>query len=63
MQLRDEAAHRPRPAQALDVLAWEAVATLAILVVLAPFALVAAAVWATRHVRRRREEERLLAAS
>lgn len=49
--------------KALDVLAWEAVATLAILVVLAPFALVAAAVWTTRHVRRRREEERLLAAS
>jgi len=48
--------------KALDVLAWEAVATLAIVVVLAPFALVAAAVWTTRHVRRRREEERLLAA-
>jgi hypothetical protein len=49
--------------KALAVLAWEAVVVLAIAVVLAPFALVAAAVWTTRRARRRREEERLLAAS
>jgi hypothetical protein len=49
--------------KALAVLAWEAVAVLAIALVLAPFALVAAAVWATRRARRRREEDRLLAAS
>lgn len=49
--------------KALAVLAWEAVVVLAIAVVLAPFALVAAALWATRRTRRRREEERLLATS
>ncbi len=49
--------------KALAVLAWEAVAVLAIALALAPFALVAAAVWATRRTRRRREEDRLLAAS
>lgn len=49
--------------KALAVLAWEAVAVLAILVAAAPLALVAAAVWLTRRTRRKREEERLLAAS
>jgi hypothetical protein len=46
--------------KALAVLAWEAVAVLAIAVALAPLALVAAAVWATRRARRRQEEDRLL---
>ncbi len=49
--------------RAVDVLAWEAVALLAALVVFAPLALVAAAVWTARRARRRREEERLLGAS
>jgi Domain of unknown function (DUF4349) len=49
--------------RALGVLAWEAVGALAIGVALAPLALVVAAVWATSRVRRRREEERLLASS
>jgi Domain of unknown function (DUF4349) len=48
---------------ALAVLAWEAVVVLAIGVALAPLALLLAAVWATRRVRRHREDERLLAAS
>jgi Domain of unknown function (DUF4349) len=46
--------------KALAVLAWEAVAVLAIAVALAPLGLVAAAVWATRRARRRQEEDRLL---
>jgi hypothetical protein len=49
--------------RALAVLAWEAVVALAILIALAPLVLVALAVWGARRVRRRREEERLLAAS
>jgi Domain of unknown function (DUF4349) len=47
--------------EALNVLAWEAVIVLAVLIVLAPFALVAFAAWLGRRVYRRREEERLLA--
>ena len=49
--------------RALEVLAWEAVVALALAVAAAPLALVGAAVWATRRARRRREDERLLAAS
>ena len=49
--------------RAVEVLAWEAVVALALAVAAAPLALVAAAVWATRRARRRREDERLLAAS
>lgn len=48
--------------EALDVLVWEAVIVLAVLIVLAPFALVAFAAWLGRRLYRRREEERLLAA-
>ena len=47
--------------EALNVLAWEAVIVLAVLIVLAPFALVAFAAWLGRRFYRRREEERLLA--
>jgi hypothetical protein len=49
--------------RALEVLAWEAIVALALAVAAAPLALVGAAVWATRRARRRREDERLLAAS
>ena len=49
--------------RALDVLAWEAVVALAIAVAAAPLVLVGAAVWATRRARRRRDDDRLLAAS
>ena len=49
--------------KALAVLAWEAVVVLAMAVAVAPLALLLAAVWATRRARRRREDERLLAAS
>ena len=49
--------------RALEVLAWEAVVALAFAVAAAPLVLVGAAVWATRRTRRRREDERLLAAS
>ncbi len=49
--------------EALNVLAWEAVIVLAVLIVLAPFALVAFAAWLGRRFYRRREEDRLLAAS
>jgi hypothetical protein len=45
------------------VLAWEAVVALAFAVAALPLALVAAAVWTARRTRRRREDERLLAAS
>ena len=48
--------------EALNVLAWEGVVALGILIVVAPFALVAGAVWFGRRLYRRREEERLLAA-
>jgi Domain of unknown function (DUF4349) len=47
--------------EALNVLAWEAVVALGILIVLAPFAMVAFATWLGRRLYRRREEERLLA--
>jgi hypothetical protein len=47
--------------EALNVLAWEAVIALALLIVLAPFALVAFAAWLGRKLYRRHEEERLLA--
>jgi hypothetical protein len=46
---------------ALNVLAWEGVVALGMLIVLAPFALVGLAVWVGRRVYRRHEEERLLA--
>jgi Domain of unknown function (DUF4349) len=49
--------------RALEVLAWEAVVALAIAVAAAPLVLVGIAVWGTRKARRRREDERLLAAS
>ena len=49
--------------KALAILAWEAVVVLALAVALAPIALVALAVWGTRRAHRRREEDRLLAAS
>ncbi|MGH3065577.1 MAG: DUF4349 domain-containing protein [Gaiellaceae bacterium] len=48
--------------EALNVLLWEAVIVLAVLIVLAPFALAAFAAWLGRRFYRRREEERLLAA-
>ena len=48
--------------EALNVLAWEAVIVLAVLIVLAPLALAAFAAWLGRRFYRRREEERLLAA-
>jgi len=49
--------------KALAVLAWEAVVVLAILVAAAPLVLVGLAIWGARRVRRKREEDRLLAAS
>jgi hypothetical protein len=48
--------------EALNILAWEAVVVLGILIVLAPFALVGVAAWLGRRFYRRHEEERLLAA-
>jgi hypothetical protein len=47
--------------EALNVLAWEAVIVLAVLIVMAPFAFVAFAAWLGHRLYRRREEERLLA--
>ena len=47
--------------EALNVLVWEGVISLAILIVAAPFALVAFAAWLGRRLYRRREEDRLLA--
>ena len=47
--------------EALNVLAWEGIVMLGLLIVLAPFALVAFAAWLGRRVYRRHEEERLLA--
>jgi len=47
--------------EAVNVLVWEAVIALAILIIAAPFALVLAATWLGRRFYRRREEERLLA--
>ena len=49
--------------KALAVLAWEAVVVLAFAVAAAPLAAVAVAVWGGRRVRRRREDDRLLATS
>ena len=47
--------------EALNVLAWEGVVALGLLIVLAPFALVGFAAWLGRRFYRRHEEERLLA--
>jgi hypothetical protein len=47
--------------EALNILAWEAVIALGVLIVLAPFALVGAAAWFGRRLYRRHEDERLLA--
>ena len=47
--------------EALNVLAWEAVIALGLLIVFAPFALLALAAWLGRRLYRRHEEERLLA--
>ena len=47
--------------EALNVLVWEGVILLAILIVAAPFALVALLAWLGRRLYRRREEDRLLA--
>jgi hypothetical protein len=46
--------------EALNVLVWEGVVALAIVIVAAPFALVAFAAWLGQRLYRRREEERLL---
>ena len=47
--------------EALNVLVWEGVVAIAVLIVAAPFALLALGAWAGRRVYRRREEDRLLA--
>jgi hypothetical protein len=47
--------------EALNVLAWEGVVALGLMIVLAPFALVGFAVWLGNRLYRRHEEERLLA--
>jgi hypothetical protein len=47
--------------EALNVLVWEGVVALAILIVAAPFVLVALAAWVGRRFYRRREDDRLLA--
>ena len=47
--------------EALNILAWEAIIALGLIIVLAPFALVAVAAWLGRRLYRRHEEERLLA--
>jgi hypothetical protein len=47
--------------EAVNVLAWEGVIALGMLIVLAPFALVALAAWLGHRLFRRHEEERLLA--
>jgi len=47
--------------EALNVLAWEGVIALGVLIVLTPFALLAAAAWLGRRLYRRHEDERLLA--
>lgn len=49
--------------EALNVLVWEGVIALAVAIVLAPLALVTLAVWLGHRLYRRREDERLLAAS
>jgi hypothetical protein len=48
--------------EALNVLVWEGVVTLALVIVAAPFVLVALAAWLAARLYRRREDERLLAA-
>jgi hypothetical protein len=48
--------------EAVNVLVWEGVVALAILIVAAPFALVFAAAWLGHRLYRRHEDERLLAA-
>ena len=48
--------------EALNVLAWEGVVVLGLLIVMAPFAIVGLAVWLGRRLYRRHEEEQLLAA-
>ena len=47
--------------EALNVLAWEGVVALGMLIVLAPFALLGFAAWVGRRLYRRHEDERLLA--
>jgi hypothetical protein len=47
--------------EALNVVAWEGIVLLGLLIVLAPFALVGVGAWLARRVYRRHEEERLLA--
>jgi hypothetical protein len=49
--------------KALVVLTWEAVVALALAVAVAPLVLVGAALWFVRRTQRRRDEDRLLAAS
>ena len=49
--------------EAVNVLVWEGVVALAIAIVLAPLALVVLAAWLGHRLYRRREDERLLAAS
>jgi cell division protein FtsB len=47
--------------EAVNILVWEAVVVLAILIVAAPFAIAFGIAWAGRRLYRRREEDRLLA--
>jgi Domain of unknown function (DUF4349) len=49
--------------RALDVLAWEAIVVLALAVAVAPIAVLGAAIWLARRMQRRRDDDRLLAAS
>jgi hypothetical protein len=49
--------------RALEILVWEGVITLAVLLVAAPFAILGLAAFVVRQVYRKREDERLLAAS
>ncbi len=49
--------------EALNVLVWEGVVALAILIVAAPFALLAVAIWLGNRLYRRREDDRLLTAN
>jgi hypothetical protein len=49
--------------RALEILVWEGVVALAVMLVAAPFAILGLAAWLARHVYRKREDERLLAAS
>jgi Domain of unknown function (DUF4349) len=49
--------------EAVNVLVWEGVVALAVLIVAAPFAIVALAVWFGNRFYRRREDERLLTAN